>query len=618
MADFQVKRTDLQLSTNKKAHRTDAYNSSELIVRRGQEFSICLKFSDGARSKNTKNILLIAETGPSPSDSKKTRAIIPISSSKLSNDSWYAKQKYDNCGGLSLTVSSSVSAVIGRYTLSVQVTDGATNQIFMHSLGSFILLFNPWIPGDEVYMPGESERNEYVLNDQGIQFSGNEHEIVCQEWCYCQFEKDVLEICLSILDQSNNHRRNPAEDVSHRNNPVYICRVLAAMVNSQDDRGVLMENWSGDYADGVAPIHWKGSVEILQKWHAGGHKPVRYGQCFVFGGVMCTVLRSIGIPCRSVTNYNSAQDKDGNLYIDVCYDGNGGDGDTCKDVLWNYHVWNEAWFARKDLGTSYDGWQAIDATPLEKSEGMYRCGPASIKAIKEGDVDKDYDTRFMFASVNADVAMWIAFSDGTRKKVNNNTRRVGKCIVTKAINGTAADDITDTYKYREGSMKEREVFKKATSKLFEGGPMAERIRTLAMTRAAEQPSRDPQLTAEFQLLGFPKHGEDIKLTLSLSNHTTEDMLVKVHISSSSILYTRSEKHVIWQDLKEVHFAPKEDKPLSVIITRTQYTAFLSDDRILKVVAVCEVPKTDERVVAEKLITLGTASTCSKLVPRRKQ
>ena len=35
----------------------------------------------------------------------------------------------------------------------------------------------------------------------------------------------------------------------------------------------------------------------------------------------------------------------------------------------NFHVWNEAWFARHDLPHGNDGWQAFDSTPQESSEG---------------------------------------------------------------------------------------------------------------------------------------------------------------------------------------------------------------------------------------------------------
>lgn len=46
-----------------------------------------------------------------------------------------------------------------------------------------------------------------------------------------------------------------------------------------------------------------------------------------------------------------------------------------SDSVWNFHVWNEAWMRRPDLGSEYDGWQAIDATPQELSDDMFRYVP---------------------------------------------------------------------------------------------------------------------------------------------------------------------------------------------------------------------------------------------------
>ncbi len=38
--------------------------------------------------------------------------------------------------------------------------------------------------------------------------------------------------------------------------------------------------------------------------------------------------------------------------------------------LRNFHVWNEVWMERPDLEPGgYSGWQAIDATPQEESDG---------------------------------------------------------------------------------------------------------------------------------------------------------------------------------------------------------------------------------------------------------
>ncbi|KAJ1123938.1 hypothetical protein NDU88_002405 [Pleurodeles waltl] len=606
---LQVEIIDLHLSSNKKAHHTDSFDSSELILRRGQDFSIGLKLSRDLMPGE--NMSLITKTGPSPSDSKKTRATIPLSASTHSINSWSVIQKQDYNGDLILTICSPKSAAIGRYSLSIQIKDEAQSHPLEHSLGSFIMLFNPWTPGDDVYMAEDAERVEYVINDLGILFLGTEYQVEAQKWAYGQFDKNILDICLRILDRSINHRRNPAEDVSHRNDPIYICRVLSAMVNSRDDNGVLMDTWSKNSLSGEAPINWKGSAEILHKWWTGGYKTIKYGRSWVFASVLCTVLRCFGIPCRSVTNFNSAQDTDRNLYVDTCYDDEADNADSCSEVLWNFHVWNEVWFARKDLGSSYDGWQAVDASPLEKSGGIYRCGPTSVHAIKEGDVDLDYDTPFMFAAVNADVSIWIVYSDGTKKKVNNNTSKVGNMITTKSIGGSGPVDIKSSYKYPEGSKEERDVFKKATSKLFDGGPVAENSRTLIMTRASEKPSRDPQLSGKFTLTTHPILGQDVKVTLNLSNLTSEAMLVKVHVSSSSVLHHGLRTHVIWKDSKEVPLGPKDGKQLLFLITSGQYRPFLSDEHLLKVVAVCEVEKTDERVVTETFIPLGTSLTTVK-------
>ena len=83
-----------------------------------------------------------------------------------------------------------------------------------------------------------------------------------------------------------------------------------------------------------------------------------------------------------------------------------------SSIFRNFHVWNEIWTKRKDLPkNSYDGWQAVDSTPQEKSSGLHQMGPAPLKAIKEGEVYAGFDTGFVFAEVNADYVRWIVKQD---------------------------------------------------------------------------------------------------------------------------------------------------------------------------------------------------------------
>lgn len=39
--------------------------------------------------------------------------------------------------------------------------------------------------------------------------------------------------------------------------------------------------------------------------------------------------------------------------------------------------------------------------------GVYCCGPASVKAIRQGEVQLSYDVPFVFAEVNADCVDWL-------------------------------------------------------------------------------------------------------------------------------------------------------------------------------------------------------------------
>lgn len=55
--------------------------------------------------------------------------------------------------------------------------------------------------------------------------------------------------------------------------------------------------------------------------------------------------------------------------------------------------------ARPDLPAGLGGWQAVDATPQETSQGVFRCGPSSVAAVRNGQVYLKHDTPFVFAEV---------------------------------------------------------------------------------------------------------------------------------------------------------------------------------------------------------------------------
>lgn len=82
--------------------------------------------------------------------------------------------------------------------------------------------------------------------------------------------------------------------------------------------------------------------------------------------------------------------------------------------------------------------------------GVFRCGPASVAAIREGDVHLAHDGPFVFSEVNADYITWLWNEDESRERVYSDTKKIGRCISTKAVGSDSRVDITGLYKYPEG------------------------------------------------------------------------------------------------------------------------------------------------------------------------
>ncbi|TNN53906.1 Protein-glutamine gamma-glutamyltransferase 2 [Liparis tanakae] len=300
---------DLQSELNAVDHRTEPGGAGRLVVRRGRPFS--LKLQSGGFLPDG-GVACTAETGPEPSERYGTRASFGLSAA-VDASRWSAAATAAPGEPLTLTVCAAPDAPIGRYTLSL----GGAGRVH------FILLFNPWCTGDAVFMEDQSGLEEYVTAQDGIVYRGSYKHPVSTPWNYGQFEDGILDVCLRILDMNPKHLRNPGKDCSGRRSPVYVSRVLSAMaspgmlcVNCNGDRGVLLGCWTGDYEGGASPLSWGGSAEILRRWAAAACQPVRYGQCWVFAAVACSVSRALGIPCRVVTNYLSAHDNNGDLVIE--------------------------------------------------------------------------------------------------------------------------------------------------------------------------------------------------------------------------------------------------------------------------------------------------------------
>uniref|UniRef100_A0A8C1BNE7 protein-glutamine gamma-glutamyltransferase n=1 Tax=Cyprinus carpio carpio TaxID=630221 RepID=A0A8C1BNE7_CYPCA len=563
---LSVLSVDMLVADNMDAHNTSSYKNTNLIVRRNKEFIIVIRF-DQPFNNQQDNVQLEFMIGNSPTENKGTYITVYIGKERRGGR-WKGRVIGTQNNDVTVGITPDASCIIGRFNTFVTVmTDVGKQRTPRNPDTDFYVLFNPWDPADVVYMPRDNERQEYVMNDVGIIYNGEFNNIAPRSWNYGQFEEGILDACLLVLDAGK-------VPLLYRGNAIELVRQGSALMNSQDDDGVLVGNWSGDYSIGTSPTAWTGSPEILLKYAKDGGLPVCFAQCWVYAGVLNTFLRCLGIPTRVITNYSSAHDNTGNLKTDIILEEDGTvNRSRTRDSVWNYHSWNEVYMRRPDLPEKYSGWQVVDSTPQETSDGLYRCGPTSVIAIKEGELSYPFDARFVFAEVNSDVVYYQSDKYGNSNIISVDTTNVGKLIVTKRVNSNDYEDITSTYKYPEGKLH-------MVQKRLGMSPFALQADTIRI-------------------------GENFKLTLNIKNQTSQKCTLNATITGCVVYYTGVTSSIFKLDSKtlnsENHFTATK---VMIDVAASEYMPYRVEQSNLLFVVYGRIQET------------GTALTTTRVVAPR--
>uniref|UniRef100_A0A8C8SA85 Protein-glutamine gamma-glutamyltransferase 4 n=1 Tax=Pelusios castaneus TaxID=367368 RepID=A0A8C8SA85_9SAUR len=566
-------------------HHTEEYHdNTSLIVRRGQAFQLKLTFD--RELKDNDKVVLQLSIGEKPMQSNETLVSMNLGSAQ-NPQRWCANISNTSGRECLVAVTSPADAVVGKYILSVETG----THVYKPGNKEVYMLFNPWCEADSVFMPDDAERLEYVLSDTGYLYVGSVTNIFGRPWNFGQFEEDVLESCMYLLDKSKLKQKA-------RGDPVIVSRAMSALVNSNDDAGVIFGKWSGRYIGGTAPMAWTGSAPILQEYYKT-KKSICFGQCWVFSGVLTTVMRCLGIPARSVTNFASAHDTEENLKVDIFLNERSEKLDKMtSDSIWNFHVWNDVWMKRPDLPKGFDGWQVVDATPQEMSQGIYQCGPCPVKAIRSGEVYLPYESKFVFAEVNADRVFWLVKNvDGKEEliKLREETKAVGKSISTKAVGKNMREDITAQYKFPEGSPEEREAVKKACSYL-----------TPSNLAVCEDTSLLPPLQAGIQLKVEGEKalwlGNPINLNVVVDNSSAGMWTINLIASCQLQSYTGKVEANLGS-IKQTIQTEAIQLPLNIAAdTYIKTVTSVEDELLIKVNIIAEIQETNEKLTDELTLT----------------
>ncbi|TSK16040.1 Coagulation factor XIII A chain [Bagarius yarrelli] len=584
-ADLAVMKINMYEKMNKLLHHTDLYNQSNLIIRRGQEFTMGIVFN---RPLNPQVDLFYIEflIGNKPVITQKTLIRLDLGENIKTSD-WNIRLLQTGQNENMVAITPAADCIVGLYSTYVTVITNLGKQRTPRNTSTdFYVLFNPWAIMDQVYLSSESDRKEYVLNDVGMIYTGDYVNISNRPWNYGQarihiFQSDILEACIFILDFGKM-------PLQYRADAVKVVRKASAMINSLDDDGVLEGKWSDEFESGTAPTAWTGSVEILRKYLSEGGKPVKYGQCWVFAGVFNTFLRCLGLPARVITNYCSAHDNSGNLMTDIVLDEDGSLDRDISDTIWNYHCWNEVFLKRRDMPDNYSGWQAVDATPQEISEGYYRCGPSSVVAIKNGSLGYSYDAGFVFSEVNSDVVFYKKDKYGNMNVMYVESNYIGKLILTKMTGSKDYNDITDSYKYNKRQVSRRET-----------GAQVKGVKGLDSYQST-LPETDVKMC-----LQATKSNNEVILTMSFTNLSNEPRTVTTKISGKSDYYTGATRTQFTFLTHEVSLEPLEYKQEAIVVASDEYKNIVIGQSFLSFLVYAIINETSMSISAIEPIYLGT-------------
>ncbi|KAH6947542.1 hypothetical protein HPB50_019687 [Hyalomma asiaticum] len=554
----QVRGVNLRVAENAEQHRTDEFqltkgNDPVLVVRRGDPFKLILELSRHYNpDKDTLAFVFTVKGEEAPSYTKNTVAVVPVdfrSSSEylVGISSWTAFVLSARDNVLDIEITPPANVIVGDWIMDIDTKNRSENNNtgfrYTHKDPIYIL-FNPWNRADTVYMDNSKMRYECILMESGLIWRGSHSRLRATVWSYGQFEKNVLECCVYLLRHVGRLPSPACAD------PVKVARHVSAVVNAPNDEGVVVGNWTEKFSSATGAF---------------------------------AVLRALGIPCRPVTNYYSAHDTHSSLTVDQFYDDNGEAIEKLnKDSIWNFHVWNEAWMTRPDLEPGdYSGWQAIDATPQEASDGVYRCGPASVKAIKRAEILKPYDGTFIFAEVNADQIYWRYQGPmQPLKLIRKATDKIGQCISTKAVGKFEREDITDSYKHPEHTQEERNAMLKALRKCNH-----------AYSRYYLNDELE-DVTFDFELLDDIVIGSPFTVKLSARNkNPTKGYKAHVVMRVESTHYTGNKRKLVKSGQFDVDIKPNSRQEVSMEVTYADYEKVLLDQAMFNIATLATIKET---------------------------
>nr|XP_039324695.1 protein 4.2 isoform X1 [Saimiri boliviensis boliviensis]XP_039324696.1 protein 4.2 isoform X1 [Saimiri boliviensis boliviensis]XP_039324697.1 protein 4.2 isoform X1 [Saimiri boliviensis boliviensis]XP_039324698.1 protein 4.2 isoform X1 [Saimiri boliviensis boliviensis] len=355
----------------------------------------------------------------------------------------------------------------------------------------------------------------------------------------------------------------------------------------------------------------RGSVPILRQWLTGRGRPVYEGQAWVLAAVACTVLRCLGIPARVVTTFASAQGTGGRLLVDEYYNEEGlQNGEGRRGRIWIFQTSTECWMTRPALPQGYDGWQILHPCVPNGGRVLGSCDLVPVRAVKEGMLGLTPAVSDLFAAINASCVVWKCCEDGKLELTDSNTKYVGNNISTKGVGSDRCEDITQNYKYPEGSLQEKEVL--------------ERVKKERMKFGKDNGIRPPSLETANPLYLFLKAPSSLPLrgdgqiSVTLINHSKQEKAVQLAVGVQAVHYNGVLAAELWRKKLSLTVSDNLEKTITIGLFFSNFEQNVPENTFLRLIAMATYSESSLSCFAQEDIAICKPHLAIKMPEKAEQ
>ncbi|XP_078064650.1 protein-glutamine gamma-glutamyltransferase K-like, partial [Mustelus asterias] len=194
--------------------------------------------------------------------------------------------------------------------------------------------------------------------------------------------------------------------------------------------------------------------------------------------------------------------------------------------------------------------------------------------------------------VNSDKVYWQRQQDGTFQKVLVQKKAVGHKISTKAVGSDGREDITESYKFSEGTDEERIAVETAC-----------RHGSRPDTYADQWTASDVEVkvhTDDGIIMG-----SDFAVTISVANTGSECRSLTLYTQAVVMYYTGVAKGTFKKDKRDVLLEPREVKEVRLVFRDADYLEYLVDQAAMMFSVSGRVRETGQAIVNQHTFRLRT-------------